>query len=174
MDNYIRYCMMGAPIKLKKGVIPHIFYCQPHRIKISNNFSRPAYNKLNRKREIVEILSDTENQNENNFPSTLQQPPHKIRKTENYRVLNTPDKTIFLDLTNSVSLYILFINTEIKDYLKSECITFNLQNNIVTSHVQPMQTTASSTMEIYSENSLLNPESIHSDSTNLVSLTTFN
>lgn len=60
----MRYCMMGAPVKLKKDVISHIFNCQPHRIKTSNNLSRPAYNKLNRKREIVEILSNTEYQNE--------------------------------------------------------------------------------------------------------------
>jgi len=70
---------MGAPVKLKKDVIPHTFDCQPHRVKKLNNFSRPAYNNLNRKREIAEILSDAENQNKNNSPSTstLQQPLYK-------------------------------------------------------------------------------------------------
>lgn len=120
--------MMGAPVKLKKGVIPHIFDCQPHRVKTSNNLSRPAYNKLNRKREIAEILSDAENQNEDNFLSS-QQPTHKIRKTENYQTLNTPDKTIFLDLTNAVSLYIYkrmsFIKTKIKYYLKNKYNNFS-------------------------------------------------
>lgn len=104
MDNYIKYCMTGTPIKLKKDVIPHIFDCQPHRIKTSNTLSRPAYNKLNRKREIAQILSDAEIQKENNFSSTLsQQPPHKMRKNE-----NATDKIIFLDLTNYVS-FIHFI-----------------------------------------------------------------
>jgi len=112
MDNYIRYCIIGAPVKLKKDVIPHTFDCQPHRVKKLNNFSRPAYKNLNRKREIAEILSDAENQNKNNFPSTstLQQSLYKIRKTENNRVSNTPNENIFIDLTNLVScMYVLFI-----------------------------------------------------------------
>ncbi|XP_011705726.1 PREDICTED: uncharacterized protein LOC105460926 [Wasmannia auropunctata] len=115
----------------ERCVIPYIFDCQPYRVKTLNNLFRPAYNKLNRKREIAEILSETENQNKNNFPSTStssQQPLHKIKKIENNRDLNTPDETIFIDLTNL--------------------------DNTVISHVQPTQTTSNIT-SIYSERAQL-------------------
>lgn len=102
----------GSSNKIKKSVIPHIFDCQPYRIKTSNTLSRPAYNKLNRKREIAEILSDTETQKENNFLSaSSQQPPHKMRKNKTDQIFNATDKTIFLDLTNSVSfIHLIYKN----------------------------------------------------------------
>lgn len=106
--------MMGAPIKLKKDVIPHIFNCQPPRIETSNN--QLVYNKLNRKREIAKILSEAENSNVNSVNTLPHLPLRKIRKTENNQVLNS-DKIIFVDLTN-VSLYISFIKPKTNDYLK--------------------------------------------------------
>ncbi|XP_043485167.1 uncharacterized protein LOC122513005 [Leptopilina heterotoma] len=97
MDNYIRYCLMGAPKKLKKDAIPHKFSCQPNRIKV-NEEARPAFIKLNRKRQIHDILAETEN--EENIPEKQHdQPAAKIRK--NY---DTPVE-LLTDLTNQEQLH---------------------------------------------------------------------
>lgn len=89
MDSYVRCCLMGAPVKLKKNVFPHIFECQPDRIEL-NILSQLTVQKSNKKRTIAEILSDTENQ-ENICPNTTErsQQHHKIRNTTNWQNINT-------------------------------------------------------------------------------------
>ena len=54
MENYVKYSSTGKPIKIKKGVFPHFFDCQKHRS--NKKTPRPVFVKLNRKREILEIL----------------------------------------------------------------------------------------------------------------------
>ena len=54
MENYVKYSLTGKPIKIKKGVFPHFFDYQKHRS--NKKTPRPAFVKLNRKREILEIL----------------------------------------------------------------------------------------------------------------------
>lgn len=114
MDNYIKYCIMGAPTKLKRDVLPHIFNCQPDRPRTSADLSRPAFLKLNRKRNIDEILIDTENKKEDGL--TKSNPPNKFlhlsKRAKTSPVLNEK-KRILADTINTVSytlllLYILY------------------------------------------------------------------
>lgn len=97
MDNYIRYCLMGGPKKLKKDAIPHKFACHPNRCKI-NEESQPAFIKLNRKREIQDILSETENQE--NFTSKQNDQP----ASKNRKICDVIEKEALTNLTNIAEL----------------------------------------------------------------------
>ncbi|XP_043484807.1 uncharacterized protein LOC122512803 [Leptopilina heterotoma] len=102
MDNYVRFCLMGAPKKLKQGITPHKFDCQPNRVKTWIQSSRSALEKLTRKREISEILSSSEK--ENLKLSSEEQILNKRRKTN----------TILADLSNCNDLP----SQPIKDFLQ--------------------------------------------------------
>lgn len=54
---------MGGPISMKNNVVPHIFDCQPERTNAQSKNPRSGFTKLNRKREIAEILSETNVEN---------------------------------------------------------------------------------------------------------------
>ncbi|XP_076664262.1 uncharacterized protein LOC143366794 [Andrena cerasifolii] len=108
MDNYVRYSLMGAPRKLKSGVIPHIFDCQPGRLKTSVNLSRPTFVKLNRKRTVAEMLSNTDSEKENSCQSTH---TSKKQAVEDNATLNNPAKKMCTDLNNRASTsYEVFVN----------------------------------------------------------------
>ena len=56
----MRFCLMGGPIKIKPGVVPHIFSCQPNRKRTANHHLRLAFEKQSRKAQVPEILAATE------------------------------------------------------------------------------------------------------------------
>lgn len=56
MENYMYYSMMGGPIKLKAGVLPHIFECQGRVTPYNED-----RDQFQRKRKIMDILSSKEN-----------------------------------------------------------------------------------------------------------------
>lgn len=64
---------MGAPTTLKIDVVPHIFDCQPKRTSFHTAKPSKAVEKLNRCRDVKEILQDYENQENiaNNSQRTL-------------------------------------------------------------------------------------------------------
>lgn len=57
MDNYVRFCLMGGPIKMKPGVVPHIFSCQPDRKRTANHLLRLTSEKRRRKAEAADTLA---------------------------------------------------------------------------------------------------------------------
>lgn len=75
MENYVRFCLMGGPIKMKLGVVPHIFACQPDRKRTANYSLRLASEKRRRKAEVAEILATAgcsswlDEQTENRIPN---------------------------------------------------------------------------------------------------------
>nr|XP_034194773.1 uncharacterized protein LOC117610999 [Osmia lignaria] len=58
MENYTRYRLMGGSIRMKQGVVPHIFDCHPGRNTAKSSEPRPGFVKLNRKRTVAEMLAD--------------------------------------------------------------------------------------------------------------------
>lgn len=73
MDNWVKFSIFGGSVKLKKDIIPHRFECQPSRSNVSNVAPRAAYEKLNRKRQITEILTESaESENINSSPNTIE------------------------------------------------------------------------------------------------------
>lgn len=59
MENYVRYSLMGGPIKMKSGVVPHIFACQPDRLKRTSTVvhARVSSEKQIRRAMVDDILS---------------------------------------------------------------------------------------------------------------------
>lgn len=51
---------MGGPIKMKPGVVPHIFSCQLDRKRTANHALRLNSEKRRRKAEVADILATTE------------------------------------------------------------------------------------------------------------------
>lgn len=60
MENYVRFCLMGGPIKMRHGIAPHIFNCQPDRKRSANYPLRLAFEKRRRKTEVADILANAE------------------------------------------------------------------------------------------------------------------
>ncbi|XP_011859599.1 PREDICTED: uncharacterized protein LOC105557065 [Vollenhovia emeryi] len=58
MENYVRFMLMGGPVKLKLNVVPHIFNCQPDRERAASRQLRPVAEKRRHKAEIADILAN--------------------------------------------------------------------------------------------------------------------
>lgn len=99
---------MGAPVKIKKDSTPHKFECQLNRPKTWILSSRSAVEKLTRKREVAEILSNSENLITN--VNSEKQVPQKRKKTSDFRNSHLNKVSVFADLTNFVSLKILIFD----------------------------------------------------------------
>ncbi|XP_011870694.1 PREDICTED: uncharacterized protein LOC105563593, partial [Vollenhovia emeryi] len=76
MDNYVRFCLMGGPIKLKSGIVPHIFTCQPDRKRTANYPPRLASEKRRRKAEISDILAIAEKSTLSDIEQTEDRTPN--------------------------------------------------------------------------------------------------
>lgn len=57
MDNFMRFKLFGAPIKLKSHAVPRFFNCQPDRTRAARLLPGKATEKLQHKRKIQEILN---------------------------------------------------------------------------------------------------------------------
>ncbi|KAJ8674902.1 hypothetical protein QAD02_019542 [Eretmocerus hayati] len=70
MENFVRFQLYGGKrtLILKQGVVPHIFKCQPSRTSMQSvDHNRKGYQKLNRQKNVQEILLQTTLQD---FPPT--------------------------------------------------------------------------------------------------------
>ena len=61
MDNYIQYKYCKGKIYIKDTAIPHKFDCQARKYS-SSLTPRQAFLKINRKRDVQQILLDVENE----------------------------------------------------------------------------------------------------------------
>lgn len=62
MENWVKFRIMGCPIKMKSGVTPHIFQCQSDRRRTMIHSPRPAAAKRLRAEVIEEALRPKETQ----------------------------------------------------------------------------------------------------------------
>ena len=90
IENYVKYSLNGASIKIRTGVIPLFFVCQEERTNTESTVSRPDYLKLNRRKEIDVILYlDEANKDVDDSIATTNQPKKKRLEVENASVANT-------------------------------------------------------------------------------------
>ena len=66
----MRFKLFGGFKHLKAGLLSHKFACQPNHISNSAVLDRPAYEEINRKRDIENILSEYEVQKESKHSDT--------------------------------------------------------------------------------------------------------
>ena len=118
MENYYHYTLGGARPKLRPNVKPHIFNCHPEHPYAASHTERPAFLKLNRKREISRILYEDNNKsfvNENMPPSDCESSVPKKINSIGESVINNDNKELCKSTTDnraSVTLCVLQIRVK--------------------------------------------------------------
>lgn len=116
---------MGGPIILKKDVVPHIFDCHPQRSTAKSSMPRSAVEKLNRKRTITEILSESESntdcersENIENIPLQINSKKQSLTKVAEPCTINDE-----INITNTLSENAAKININTTPQRSSQCGT---------------------------------------------------
>lgn len=100
---------MGAPVKLKKEIFPHLFNCQLKHVNVISDVQRTAVQKLNRKQTLAKIWSE-EDKKENSILNTNESSQQFTTETSQMcKDLNSGKRPFFSDVTNTVS-FNLFCN----------------------------------------------------------------
>ena len=97
MENYSMYLLMGGHQRMKEGVVPHKFDCQPGRQRTWSKEDRSGYIKFNRKREISIILKENDTKlKENILPDSSDCVQHSQ--------IDACNKSSSIDLENAIIL----------------------------------------------------------------------
>ena len=129
MENFIKFKLVGGKCKRKSDIVSHIFQCQPNRVFQSQDLNRPAFKKINRKREVEEILHSS-------FKSTCKEnfdPAKKTRETN-----SLIDGVCISTLQSNPVLDYSFKKNDVGDYTNNidSCCTTISQNITLPKNVE--------------------------------------